>query len=229
MNIQEKTHNGMKSDDIARYLAEHPDFFEQHPELLGDIAIPHPQNGQAISLVERQSMILRGRISALESRMAQMIRHGEENDVIADRVVQWARALLMEADAARLPEVALRELLALFDVPFGAVRVWDVKPQYAGIAADAAVSEDVKRLASSMVAPFCGSNVGFEPVKWMAAGDGVVQSLAMLPLRVGANPEAFGLLVLGSPDKERFHITMGTAFLTRIGELASAALSRLRS
>jgi hypothetical protein len=50
----------------------------------------------------------------------------------------------------------------------------------------------------------------------------------MLPLRVGASPEAFGLLVLGSPDKDRFHITMGTAFLTRIGELASAALSRLR-
>jgi hypothetical protein len=34
---------------------------------------------------------------------------------------------------------------------------------------------------------------------------------------------------LGSPDKERFHITMGTAFLTRIGELASAALARLRA
>ncbi len=219
----------MKSDDIARYLTEHPDFFEQNPELLADIAIPHPQTGQAISLVERQSMILRGRITALEQRMQQMIRHGEENDVIADRVVQWARALLTEADAARLPEVALRELLSLFSVPFGAVRVWNVKAEFARIDAAAPVSEDVKRLASSMVAPFCGSNVGFEPAQWMAAGDGVVQSLAMLPLRVGAQPEAFGLLVLGSPDKDRFHITMGTAFLTRIGELASAALSRLRA
>jgi uncharacterized protein YigA (DUF484 family) len=49
----------------------------------------------------------------------------------------------------------------------------------------------------------------------------------MLPLRVGAKPAAFGLLVLGSPDKDRFHISMGTAFLTRIAELASAALARL--
>lgn len=218
-----------RSDDVARFLADHPDFFEQHPELLADIAIPHPQNGQAISLVERQSMILRGRITALETRIAQMIRHGEENDVIADRMVKWARALLAESEAARLPEVAVAQLRELFDVPFGAVRVWGVRPEFVQLAAAAPVSDDVRRLASSMVAPFCGSNVGFEPVHWMAADEGAVQSLAMLPLRVGASAEAFGLLVLGSPDKERFHITMGTAFLTRIGELASAALARLRA
>lgn len=223
------TDTAMRSDDVARYLADHPDFFEQHPELLADIAIPHPQNGQAISLVERQSMILRGRIHALEARIAQMIRHGEENDAIADRMVQWSRALLAEADPARLPQRVVDELLRLYAVPFGAVRLWGLKPEFAHLPAAAPVSDDVKRLAASMVAPFCGSNVGFEPVHWLDAGDGVVQSLAMLPLRVGASPEAFGLLVLGSPDKERFHITMGTAFLTRIGELASAALARLRA
>ena len=161
--------------------------------------------------------------------MAQMLRHGEENDVIADRVVQWARTLLGVADPADLPEIAVAELRILFDVPFGAVRVWGVKTEFAQIPAAAEVSVDVKRLASSMVAPFCGSNVGFEPAQWLADGQGEVQSLAMLPLRIGASPEAYGLLVLGSPDKERFHITMGTAFLRRISELASAALGRLRA
>jgi uncharacterized protein YigA (DUF484 family) len=78
-----------------------------------------------------------------------------------------------------------------------------------------------------MVAPFCGSNVGFEAAEWMKASEGTIQSLAMLPLRIGAKPAAFGLLVLGSPDKDRFHISMGTAFLTRIAELASAATARL--
>jgi len=56
-----------------------------------------------------------------------------------------------------------------------------------------------------------------------------VQSLAMLPLRVGADPATFGLLVLGSADKDRFQIGMGTTFLERIAELASAALARLRA
>jgi uncharacterized protein YigA (DUF484 family) len=39
---------------------------------------------------------------------------------------------------------------------------------------------------------------------------------------------AFGLLVLASDQAQRFHASMGTDFLERIGELASAALTRLR-
>ena len=40
----------MKHDDVAQFLAQHPDFFEQHPELLAALSLPHPHNGQAISL-----------------------------------------------------------------------------------------------------------------------------------------------------------------------------------
>jgi uncharacterized protein YigA (DUF484 family) len=43
-----------------------------------------------------------------------------------------------------------------------------------------------------------------------------------------ANAPAFGLLVLASPDPHRFHSGMGTDFLARIGELVSAATSRLK-
>ena len=50
--------------------------------------------------------------------------------------------------------------------------------------------------------------------------------LALLPLHYGDG--AFGMLVLASMDAQRFHGGMGTDFLARIGEVASAALSRLR-
>ena len=49
----------------------------------------------------------------------------------------------------------------------------------------------------------------------------------MIPLRHGATVEAFGMLVLASPDPTRYTADMGTEFLQRIGELSSAALSRL--
>ena len=58
-----------------------------------------------------------------------------------------------------------------------------------------------------------------------------ITSLALIPLRVGASTSGnpvFGLLVLASGDAQRFTSGMGTDFLSRIGELASAALSRLR-
>ena len=80
--------------------------------------------------------------------------------------------------------------------------------------------------------PFCGPNLGFEPAAWLAQESGAAaQSLALLPLREGAIDSAtpaFGLLVLGSPDPQRFDATMATDFLSRMAELASAALMRLR-
>jgi uncharacterized protein len=46
-------------------------------------------------------------------------------------------------------------------------------------------------------------------------------------LRSAATAPAFGLLVLGSPDPTRYSADMGTDFLSRVGEIASAGLARL--
>jgi len=218
----------MQVQDVANYLSGHPDFFDQHPELLTTLQLPHPQNGQAISLVERQSMMLRERIKTLESRVADMVRNAQENDAISSRLVAWARTLLLADDPAALPDRLVSAMKDEFSVPHCALRLWSVKPAYAALAYARPVETDTISLANSMRAPFCGSNVGFEAATWFDDGSSV-QSLAMLPLRIGADPATFGLLVLGSADKDRFQIGMGTTFLERIAELASAALARLRA
>ena len=218
----------LQADDIAHYLARHQDFFEQHPQLLSQMQLPHPHDGQAISLVERQSLMLRERVKALEGRVAEMVRHGQENDAISEKLISWVRSLLSETDEAALPATLIEELKRIFEVPFAALRLWNIKPEYASLDAARAVESDTITFANSMRVPFCGSNVGFEAASWLGP-DGVVKSVALLPLRVGLNPETFGMLVLGSADADRFHSSMGTAFLERIGELASAALARLRA
>jgi uncharacterized protein YigA (DUF484 family) len=53
------------------------------------------------------------------------------------------------------------------------------------------------------------------------------KSVVLVPLRIGAAPEAFGLLVMGSPDAGRFSSDMGVTYLARIEEIAAAALSSL--
>jgi uncharacterized protein YigA (DUF484 family) len=54
-----------------------------------------------------------------------------------------------------------------------------------------------------------------------------VLSMSLIPLRLDRSTETFGLLMLASPDATRYTADMGVEFLTRIGEVASAALSRL--
>ena len=220
-------------DDIAHFLTNTPGFFERHAEVLASVQITSPHGTRAVSLQERQAEMLREKIKGLELRIMEMVRHGHENAAIATKVHHWTSALLQVRDPMDLPQAVVDSVRTLFDVPQAAVRVWGVAGAYIDADFTQGASEDAMAFATSLTMPFCGPNLGFEPAAWLAQGDDgeAAQSLALLPLREGtvdsATP-AFGLLVLGSPDPQRFDATMGTEFLTRLAELASAALMRLR-
>jgi uncharacterized protein len=214
-------------DDIANYLANTPDFFERHASLLAAVQLTSPHGNRAVSLQERQAEMLREKIKGLELKAAEMIRHGQENTAIADRLQIWTRELLLTRDARELPLVAAREIAAQFQVPQVAIKVWDVASEFAAEAYAQGASDDVKAFASSLTLPYCGANPGLEAAQWLT-DPAAAASLALIPMRAGAAPQAFGLLVLASSDGQRFASDMGTDFLERIGELTSAALSRLR-
>ena len=222
--------NPLTEDDIANYLANSPDFFLRHAELLAAVELSSPHSTRAVSLQERQASMLREKIKMLEHRIMDMIRNGNENLMLSERLLHWACSLFRATDALTLPGQIAQQIAQQFSVPQVAIKVWDVAPQYAQADFAMGVSDDAKLFASSLLEPFCGLNTGFEAAGWLADPQAAT-SLAILPLRSeprgGAAP-AFGLLVLASPDAQRFNSTMGTDFLTRIAELAGAALSRLR-
>src|SRR5690606_28285610 len=121
-------------------------------------------------------------------------------------------------------------LQSQFMVPQVALKVWDVDERYAQEPYAQGVSEDAKTFASSLTQPYCGVHSGFEAVNWLD-DPSTAMSVALIALRPGAvnSPgPAFGMLVLASPDPQRFQSGLATDFLERIAELASAALSRLR-
>ena len=214
-------------DDIANYLANTPDFFVRHAGVLAAVQLSSPHGQRAVSLQERQAELLREKIKGLELRSADMIRHGQENSAIADRLHRWTRELLLTRDTQDLPLVAAREMASQFNVPLVAIKLWNVAADYAGQAYAQGASDDVQAFASSLPRPYCGGNPGLEAAGWLV-DPGAVASLALIPLRGGEGQDAFGLLVLGSSDPQRFAADMGTEFLERMGELTSAALSRLR-
>ena len=217
-------------EDIAEFLLQTPEFFERHAELLGSVQIMSPHGKRAVSLQERQAEMLRGKIKALEQRTMEMVRHSKHNSAIAHKVHQWGCTLQRSLSADELPEVLLQSLQSILDVPQAALRVWDVAAPYQQNLHAQGASSDVRAFATSLTAPFCGPNRGFEAAGWLP-DSASVQSLALLPLRDGAIDSAtpaFGLLVLASHDAERFEASMGTDFLVQMAEVASAALSRLR-
>jgi uncharacterized protein YigA (DUF484 family) len=275
--------------EIADYLLANPQFFERHAELLGNVTLLSPHGNRAVSLQERQMDMLRDKNKQIERRLAELLRYGHENDGIAARFTRWTARVLAERDPHALPTTVTRGLLEVFDVPFAALRLWDVAETYSMADFSRYVGEEVRIFANSLATPYCGANTGFEAAQWLVGGtasmaggmaeprgafggeaghgtggaagfaeapefagvsgasagngaggtggaggagngSGQAASIALVALRhpqreEGAN--AFGLLVMGSPDVRRFHEGMGTDFLSQIGSLASAALSRL--
>ncbi len=217
---------GITEADIANYLAQTPGFFERHAELLGSIQLTSPHGQRAVSLQERQMEMLREKIKGLEHKIIEMIRNGQDNVVIADKLHRWTRTLMLTPQAGDLPEVLVHELLHHFLIPQGGIRVWGATEAFATLPFAQAVGDDVKSFAGSLTVPYCGVNSGFEAAQWLEEPRSAM-SMALIPLREAGATAAFGMLVLASPDATRYTADMGTDFLVRIGELASAALSRL--
>ena len=242
---------GITETDIANYLANTPGFFERHAELLGSVQLTSPHGQRAVSLQERQMEMLRDKIRGLEGKIIEMIRNGQDNAGIADKLHRWTRAMMLNANPGELPGLLVRELMHHFMIPQAGIRLWGAAQTFDALPFAQPVSDDVKIFATSLSAPYCGLNSGFEASKWLD-DPAAAMSMAMIPLRgdaasagagtgtgtgtgtgadagmsAGAGSAAFGMLVLASPDPTRYSADMGTEFLARIGELAGAALSRL--
>src|SRR5712691_5521306 len=211
----------MNADDLARFLRANPQFFDQNPELLETIHVPHPYGGRAIPLAERQTVALREKAKQLEGRLAELIQFGEENDAINEKVHRLAVALAGARDFPVLVRSLYFHLREDFAVPHVVMRVWG-KAVPADFEEAEAVDAKQREQASMMGAPQCGPAQGNIFTGWFRDAAEHIRSLALVPLGQTA---VFGLLALGSEDPQRFYPEMGTLYLRRIGELCAAGVS----
>ena len=215
----------LDSATVAQFLADNPQFFEEHAGLLGEVKLSSPLTGKAVSLQERQMEVMRAKYNALELRMADLMRVAAENTALLERFHAWHLALLASSGGVAMADDLVAALVEHFGVPQAALRLWNVAPEHADAPFAVGVTEDARLFAAGLRAPYCGPNKDFEAVRWLDDADSV-RSTVLLPLI--SDGHTFGLLVLGSPDDARFSPAMATDFLVQLGQSASAALAHLR-
>ncbi len=215
----------MKAEEVVRYLQDNPAFFEDYAELLAQIYIPHPHGGRAIPIAERQILTLREKSKMLEGKLAELIQFGEENDAIGEKMHRLCLALISAGDVQAMLQALYYNLREDFAVPHAAVRVWRPAPGALAGAELAPVSDELREYAAGLEHPFCGPGANPEVASWFGEVSAQLRSFACVPLRDAANG-CIGMLALASEDAARFYPEMGTLYLKRLGELASAALQR---
>lgn len=212
----------MTPEEIAAYLQRHPEFFEDYADMVASIYIPHPHGGRAISINERQILTLREKGKLLESKLHDLIRYGEENDAIGEKLHRLALALITAHDAAATMQVLYFNLREDFAIPHVALRLWR-NAAAADIAECAPVSDAAREFAVELAEPQCGSEARPDVTQWFNVPEATLKSFAYMPLR---DTDTFGLLVLASEDPQRFYPEMGTLYLKRLSDLATGALGR---
>lgn len=210
----------MKSEDVAEYLKDHPEFFEQYADMLAEIYIPHPHGGRTISISERQIVTLREKSRQLESKLREIIEFGEENDAIGEKIHRLTLSLLGARGVAGALSAVYLSLREDFAVPHVVLRTWR-GGQRGELPEMAAVSAGIRDFAASLTQPYCSAQAMVDTGTLFGESAPHLRSFSYVPLR---DDGVFGLLALASEDPQRFYPDMGTLYLKRIGELVSAGL-----
>ena len=211
----------MNAEDVARYLRDNPDFLSDHGELFTRLTVPHPRHGgQAISLAERQLHALRDKIGQLEQKLSELIRFGEENDDISEKVHRLAVALLVARSTDGVRHAVHNSLQEDFSVPHVALCLWR---EGTGEGESVTVGEAARNAVAALRHPYCGAPDNIEVLGWFGEAAPHVRSIALIPLT--HRGQTVGALALGSAESERFYPEMGTLYLGRIGDLVAAAMT----
>lgn len=216
----------LDANRVAAYLRRHPEFFNEHPELLSQLEIPH-DSGEAVSLVERQMSILRAQNKQHQQKLRELIEIAGANEALARRMHMLALTLMDAGDPAEIFATLYDNLRHNFHADFAVVRVFanPAAEDYAGeefAGSDAAEYTLFKSIIGN-ARPLCGQLKRQQQVYLFGNDGDPITSGVMVPL----NGEGWtGIMAIGSCDPDRFHPGMGVDLLSNLGEILSIVLKR---
>lgn len=237
-NAPENGKQSANDEKVANYLLTHPDFLDRHPEVLAELNLSHNHGGNAISLIERQIKALRSQHRSSKQQLETLIQIARDNDRLNERMHRLTLAVM---DAATLNEIyiALDETLrGEFKADAVTVKLF-INPDEAAVEPDNELMQtifvpmndprlDEFKTLLGHERPSCGQ-LKPEQLKYMfGATAESIKSTAVIPLGGDSCSSIecpfLGLLAIGSRDANRFQSSMGTLFLSNLGDIISRAI-----
>lgn len=210
--------NTVTAEMVARYLRDHPDFFEQQPDLLSAISLPHA-SGEAISLIERQVSVLRERNSELQQRLADLVDTARDNDRLFDKTKRLVLSLLEVKTLPDIIEALYESLSSDFQVThYNLLLLGDERALPQSPAKVVGIEKAHDRIGTLLRTnrTICGVLRNEELQVLFGERAEEVGSAAVIPLTHG---QTFGMLALGHTDANYYRSSMGTLYLSYIADV----------
>lgn len=212
--------------ELISLLRENPDILQRHPELLAVLEVPH-QSGSAVSLIERQVTVLRQQTQAQDKRLRELMNIARYNERLAESRHSLALNLLAAHDLNDVVSTVLDTLSNELSADYAVIKLFSDDKERIKQSSGLFVNSCDEALAvfKTMLEQkntVCGKAITEQKTFLFEENTDSIKSVAVIPLVAGAN---LGLIGLGANDAERFKPSMGTDFLSQIGDLVSASLA----
>ena len=209
------------AEQVVAYLKAHKNFFVDHEALLADISIPH-ETGKAVSLVERQVVVLRERNVELRERLTHLLDVARENDVLFEKMRSLTLALLETKTVAQLAVALERELRQRFGSEYVSFLLFDVSGATGAAQSIALTSAQEKIPAVVRGRQGITGQLRKDELQFLFGHEGEqVRSCAVVPVQ---HERPLGLLAIGSSNADHFRSTMDTLFISFIGDVLARVL-----
>ncbi|MCW8918269.1 MAG: DUF484 family protein [Gammaproteobacteria bacterium] len=202
--------------EVAEYLHHHPDFFSRHEALLLQMTLPHPQNGQAISLVERQLSVMREQKQQLREQLQRLTLAARTNEQLMGRFQQMILCLIDSDDLEQAISYIRDALHEDFHADKVELLLFDATERDNRIARDDARLQPLARILEGR-RTVCGHLRPEQLALLFGEGSLDIASAVVIPLCEEGSEPCLGLLAIGSIDANRYHPQMGTMFVNHLG------------
>ena len=218
------------TEQVASFLSNHPDFFDDHPELMAELRLSH-STGNAVSLIEKQVQVLRDQNRDLKNKLLELVDVAQDNDRLNQRMHQMTLDLLKAGSLLQLLDTLRDHLRNEFKADAIALHLpaLDETQQREAGAKYLIIDETLKDRFPGAYAdgkPQCGRFKQEQLDIIFKDQAAAIESTAIVPLGDCADS---GLLAIGSREVNRFNPCMGTLFLSHLGELLSCLLEHHNS
>ena len=213
--------------EIVRYLRDHPDFFEGHQDLLSGMVLSH-ESGSAVSLIERQVQILREQKDEHKRKLQSLIANATANEKLNNNVNSLILELLDASSLNDILSIIEERMRRDFEADAVVVKLLasgnDALKEHMELTAWQQPALVIGEKVMTTREPLCGT---FNSEQMQALFDDAdIQSAGIVPLAKDKNSKnCYGIIAIGSYDKQRFRADMGTLFLSLLGQVLTRILN----
>jgi len=219
------TESAISEEQVTEYLRKYPDFFVKQPGLLADLRLPH-ESGQAISLVERQVSILRERNMDMRHRLSKLLDNARDNDRLFDKTKRLVLALLEGQGIEDTVDSLLYSFENEFKIHYTSLILFGDPARLPNSRARVEPLSKARESIGQVLKnnkPLCGVLDKKEVDYLFPEFNDSVGSVALVPLIHG---NTFGVLAIANRDAMYYRSSMGTLFLSYIGEVLNRTLPK---